>query len=308
MFAKRRSMNWQAVSFDWNHVKVFLATVEEGSFSGAARALQSTQPTVGRQVSDLEAALGVTLFERSVRGLTLTRSGESLLEHVRAMSDAASSISIAALGQSNELEGEVTITCTDLLAAAFLPKLLAPLRLSAPDLTIWINAVNTIQNLVRLEADIAIRHVRPDQPDLIARHLGYFKASLYAATPYLERAGRPASREQIAEHPFIGTPDVERLLSTLNAMGVPVDARNFAICCANGSVVWEMLKAGLGIAMLPEQLCDTEPGVERVLPGLPSLEFPVWLVTHRALKTNPRIRVVFDRLAEGIADLLSKNQ
>ena len=124
-------MNWQAISFDWNQVRAFLATAEEGSFSGAARALKSTQPTIGRQVSALEGSLGVTLLERSVRGLTITQAGRELLDHVRAMGEAAALISMVADGQSQEVMGEVTITATDLMSAAILPAILAPLRQTA---------------------------------------------------------------------------------------------------------------------------------------------------------------------------------
>ena len=121
-------MNWQAISFDWNQVRAFLATAEEGSFSGAARVLKTTQPTIGRQIGALEAALGVTLVERSVRGLTLTEAGRDLLDHVRAMGEAATLISMVADGKSQDVTGEVTVTGTDLLSAAILPAVLRPLR------------------------------------------------------------------------------------------------------------------------------------------------------------------------------------
>ncbi|MEM9357200.1 MAG: LysR family transcriptional regulator [Pseudomonadota bacterium] len=141
-------MNWQAISFDWNQVRTFLATVEEGSFSGAARALKSTQPTVGRQISELESTLGVTLLERSVRGPTLTEAGHDLLGHVRAMGDAATLISMAAEGHSLDVSGEVTITATDLLSAAILPTILAPLRQRSPAIRVQIISTNDTQNLL----------------------------------------------------------------------------------------------------------------------------------------------------------------
>ena len=155
-------MNWQAISFDWNQVRAFLATAEEGSFSGAARALRSTQPTVGRQISALEDSLGITLVERGVRGLTLTEAGNSLLDHVRTMAEAASLISMLADGQSQDVTGTVTVTATDLLSTAILPGMLAPLRQTAPGIRIRIVCSNDIQNLMQRDADIAIRHVRPE--------------------------------------------------------------------------------------------------------------------------------------------------
>ena len=299
-------MNWQAVSFDWNQVRAFLATAEEGSFSGAARALKSTQPTVGRQISALEGSLGVTLVERSVRGLTLTEAGRELLDHVRAMGEAATLISMAADGQSQEVTGEVTVTATDLMSAAILPAILAPLRQSAPGIRVRIVATGDIQNLMQREADIAIRHVHPDQPDLIARHVADFRGALYGASAYLDRAGRPRTPREVADLAFVGNPDPDRLIAPLHNHGVPVRAENFIMSSDSNVVEWELVKAGYGISMLPEVLCEAEPGMEKVLPSLPSLQFPIWLVTHRELRTNRRIRVVFDLLARGLAEVAAR--
>jgi DNA-binding transcriptional LysR family regulator len=301
-------MNWQAISFDWNQVRAFLATAEEGSFSGAARALRTTQPTVGRQVGALEATLGLTLVERSVRGLTLTEAGRDLLEHVRAMGDAATLISMVADSKSQEISGEVTITATDLLSAAFLPGILAPLRETAPGIRLRIIASSDMLNLIQREADIAIRHVRPDQPDLIARHIRDFRATLFAATSYLDRVGRPREPRDIALFDFIGDADPDRLMALLATMGIPLREDRFVMSSASGVVAWELVKAGFGVAMLPEALGDAEAGVERVLPSLPSLEFSIWLVTHRELQTSPRIRVVFDLLARRLADAARGSQ
>ncbi|MGP1351682.1 MAG: LysR family transcriptional regulator [Parasphingopyxis sp.] len=295
-------MNWQAISFDWNQVRAFLATAEEGSFSGAARVLKTTQPTIGRQIGALEDALGVILVERSVRGLTLTETGRDLLHHVRAMGEAATLISMVADGKSQDVTGEVTVTGTDLLSAAVLPGVLKPLRQIAPAIRVRILASSDIQNLLQREADIAIRHVRPDQPDLIARHLGDFRANLYAATAYLDRAGRPRTPRDIADHDFVGNADPERLMTPLHNLGVPVRAESFGMSSASGVVAWELVKAGFGVSMQPEALGESEPGIEKVLPGFPSLEFPIWLVTHRELQTSRRIRIVFDLLARGLTD------
>ena len=299
-------MNWQAISFDWNQVRAFLAAAEEGSFSGAARALKSTQPTIGRQISALEGSLGVMLLERSVRGLTLTQAGRELLDHVRAMGEAATLISMAADGQSQDVTGEVTVTATDLMSAAILPSTLAPLRQTAPGIRVRIVATGDIRNLMQREADIAIRHVRPEQSDLIARHVADFRGTLYGSSAYLEGAGRPRSPREVADLAFIGIPDPDRLIAPLRNHGVPVRAENFVMSSDSNVVEWELVKAGYGISMLPEVLCEAEPGIEKVLPSLPSLQFPVWLVTHRELRTNRRIRVVFDTLARGLAEVAAR--
>jgi DNA-binding transcriptional LysR family regulator len=163
-----------------------------------------------------------------------------------------------------------------------------------------------MENLTQRDADIAIRHVRPDQPDLIARHLGDFRANLYAASDYLDRAGRPRTVRDIADHDFVGNADPERLIAPLHNMGVPVRPESFVMSSASGVVAWELLKAGYGVSMIPEALADAEPGLEKVLPGFPSLEFPIWLVTHRELQTSRRIRVVFDLLARGLAERVGR--
>lgn len=295
-------MNWDAISFDWNQVRAFLATVEEGSFSGAARALKTTQPTIGRQITELEGRLGVTLVERSVRGPSLTDAGRGLLDHVRAMGDAATLISMVAESTSQEVTGDVAVTATDLLSAVVLPGMLAPLRSMAPGIRIRIVASSDLQNLMQREADIAIRHVRPEQPDLIARHVGTFRATLYAATSYLDRMGRPRVPRDVADHDFVGNADPERLMAPLHNMGVPVHADRFVMSSESGVVAWELVKAGYGVSMQPEVIGDAEPSVEKVLPDFPSLEFPIWLVTHRELQTSRRIRIVFDLLARGLSE------
>ncbi len=301
--AIQKCMNWAAISFDWNQVRAFLATAEEGSFSGAARALKTTQPTIGRQVTDLEETLGVTLVERSVRGPTLTDAGQDLLEHVRAMADAATHISMSATAHSEDISGLVNVTATDLLSAQVLPGLLAPLRDTNPGIRVNIIASNDMQNLIQREADIAIRHVRPEQPDLIARHVGDFHAGLYASKTYLDRAGRPSTPREVAEHTFVGNPDPERLIAPMHSLGVPLRAENFVMSSGSGVVVWQMLRAGLGITVLPDVLCDPDPEVERVLPDLPPFQFPIWLVTHRELQTSKRIRIVFDLLVRGFREM-----
>ncbi|MDJ0640022.1 MAG: LysR family transcriptional regulator [Paracoccaceae bacterium] len=295
-------MNWDAISFDWNQVRAFLATVEEGSFSGAARVLKTTQPTIGRQITELEARLGVTLVERSVRGPKLTESGRDLLSHVQAMGEAATLISIMAEGKSQEVTGVVTVTATDLFSASMLPGLLVPLREAGPGIRVRVVASSDIQNLTQREADIAVRHARPEQPDLIARHVGDFRANLYAATSYLDRMGRPKAPRDVATYDFVGNADPERLMAPLHNMGIPVHADRFVMSSESGVVAWELVKMGFGVSMQPEVLGDNEPGIEKVLPEFPSLEFPIWLVTHRELQTSRRIRIVFDLLARGLSD------
>ena len=291
-------MDWQSVTFDWNQVRAFLVTAEEGSFSAASRALGLTQPTLGRQVAALEERLGVTLFERLGRSLSLTQSGLELLEHVRAMGDAAGRIALSASGQSQRIEGHVCITATDIVSMHLLPPALMQLRNMAPGIEVEVVASNEVRDLRRREADIAIRHARPEQPDLIAKLLRELSIRLYASTDYLDHLGRPSSLGDLAEAVFIGFDRSGRLLTRLKQMGLPLEKDNFRLTSESGAVAWEMVKHGLGVGVMAEDVADQTPGVECVLPDLDPILVPVWLVTHRELHTSRRIRLVFDVLAE----------
>ncbi|MDI3338409.1 LysR family transcriptional regulator [Defluviimonas aestuarii] len=285
-------------SFDWNHVRAFLATAEKGSLSAAARVLGLTQPTLGRQVAALEQDLGILLFERVGRTLHLTEAGRDLLGHVRAMGAAADRVALAANGQSQSIEGMVRITASEGLSAHILPAALKRIREVAPRLEIDIVAANDIRDLMRREADIAIRHVRPEQPDLIARLVREARAYFYASPGYLAARGRPRTLADLARHDFIGFGDNRRMLDYLQPLGMPVTEANFRIGSANGIVAWELARQGFGIAPMWDDLARLNPEMERILPDLKPITFPIWLTTHRELHTSRRIRLVFDLLAE----------
>ncbi|UWS00917.1 LysR family transcriptional regulator [Phaeobacter inhibens] len=283
---------------DWNHIRAFLATAETGSLSAGARKLGLTQPTLSRQVAALEADLGVLLFERLGRGLALTSAGHDLLNHSRTMGAAAEALSLAATGQAQAIEGTVRITASDVMSAYVLPPALHQLRQRAPRLTIDVVAANDIRDLMRREADIAIRHVRPDQPELIARLVRESHAHFYAASSYLERRDRPQSPEDMSRHDFVGFADLERSIEFMAPLGIHLTAQNFRIKSTSGLASWELVKQGFGICPMMTAVADPTPGIERLLPGLDPITFPIWLTTHRELHTSRRIRLVFDLLAD----------
>tara|TARA_R110002073_G_scaffold41638_2_gene117526 strand:+ start:20786 stop:21682 length:897 start_codon:yes stop_codon:yes gene_type:complete len=291
-------MNWPAITFDWNQIRAFLATVEQGSFSAAARVLGQTQPTLSRQISALEDELGVVLFERGHRSMVLTEPGRALLEPVRAMAEAATRVTLTASGQSLEIAGRVTLTATDGMAMHALPPVLVKLRQLAPEIELDIIASNDVRDLTRREADISIRHARPEQPELIGKLLRPTRAYLYASTGFLDRHGRPKTAADLSRYEFIGFDRDERFLAALQGIGLPLTERNFKLHSASGPVIGELIRYGLGIGVLTEGFAALNPGLERVLPGLPAIDVPVWLVTHRELHTSRRIRLVFDLLAE----------
>jgi DNA-binding transcriptional LysR family regulator len=300
-------MNWQSVSFDWNNARAFLVTAEEGSFSAAARALGLTQPTLGRQVAALEGELGVTLFERVGRSLALTEAGLELLDHVRSMGEAASRISLTASGQSQAIEGNVCITATNMMATYHLPEMLKRLRSIAPGISIQVVASNDVRDLTRREADISIRHVRPEQPDLIAKRVGETAAYLYASTEYLNKLGRPDRPEAISGADFVGFENPERLIPVLAPFAPSLTKHNFAYTTESGTVLLELVKQGLGISVLSKEVAALTPGIERVLPDQDPIPVPIWLVTHRELHTSRRIRLVFDFLAETLGEVGRSN-
>jgi len=286
---------------DWNQLRSFLATADTGSLSAAARRLGLSQPTLSRQMVALEQALGVTLFERVGRAVQLTDAGAALVEHARAMGAAADELALAASGQAQEAEGPVSVSASDAVAAWLLPPIVARLRDQAPGIVVEVISSNALADLRRREADIAVRHLRPDHPDLIGRLVREGTASHYASHAYVARHGHPRRADEIAGHRFIGTDRSGRYLEQLQAYGLPVRAAQFAAVSENVVVSWRLVEEGVGICAVMDEIAVQMRGLVRVLDDMPPVRFPFWLVTHRELRTSRRIRVVFDALAQGLA-------
>lgn len=299
----RFCMDWRSVRFDWNRARAFLVTAEEGSLTAAARALGMAQPTLGRQVDALQAELGVVLFERVGRGLTLTPSGVELLEHVRGMGEAANRLSLAATGQSQQIEGRVSIAASEIHAAFLLPPIIKRLRQQEPRIEIEIVASSRSSDLQRREADIAVRNFRPSEPELIARRIRDLPGRLYATPQYLDSIGNPRLPYDLQAAAFISIDGsgTGMFLDGLNRLGLGLTERNFPIIAENYLVMWELVKQGLGIGVMDGTIGDAEPLVQRALPDLEPLMFTIWLVAHRELHTSRRVRVVFDLLVEELS-------
>lgn len=288
-------------SFDWNRMRAFLATAEAGSLSAAARRLGLTQPTLGRQVTALEDELGLILFQRTARSMQLTNAGRDLLAEAQKMGAAAMRISMLAHGRAQSLDGQISVTASDMMSAYVLPDIMLRLRSIAPRLRINVVAANDIRDILKREADIAIRHVRPDQPDLIARLVRDATGHLYASKAYLAARGTPRSVKDLASHDFISFGDDARLIEALAAQGIPVAADNMRSGSTSGITTWELVRRGFGILPMSDDIAAQFPDVVQVLPDHPAITFPIWLVTHRELHTSRRIRLVFDLLAEMLA-------
>ena len=295
-------MDRRAIKFDWNRARAFLVTAEEGSLSAAARALDMTQPTVGRQVSALEAELGDSLFERTNSGLVLTQSGADLMAQVKAMGDAATNLSRLASGHAETVEGSVCISATEMIAAFVLPPIIAKLRNQWPKIEIEIIASSDTSDLSRREADIAIRNYRPKQQELIAKRVQNTLGHLYASKRYLKNIEHRQSPQDLNNAVFLGVDRSNRVILYLNKFGFDLNSSNFPLIVANHLVQWEMVKHGSGIGFMMADIGDAEPLVERVLPTFPVFETETWLVAHRELKTSRRLRVVFDYLATELSE------
>ncbi len=285
---------------DWNQLKAFLETAETGSLSAAARKLGLTQPTLSRQVAAIERQMGVTLFERVGKAMALTPTGLELLEHARAMGAAAEALGLAATGRSQAVGGVVSVSASDAVATHLLPALVSRLRAQEPGIAIEVIASNALSDLLRREADIAIRHVKPDQPDLIARFIREASASFYASEQWVQAHGHPHTAEDAAELPFVGSDRAGQYLGYLRQHGLTLSESNFS-CYAEHSVAhWALVRAGMGIGAMMDEIARDTPGIVRVLADVAPVRFPIWLVSHRELRTARRIRVVFDALAEGL--------
>ena len=285
---------------DWNQLKAFLETAEAGSLSAAARKLGLTQPTLSRQVAAIERQLGVTLFERGGKALVPTATGLALLEHARVMGAAAEDLRLAATGQSQAVDGVVTISASEAVAAHLLPAVLMRLRQQAPGIVIDLVASDALSDLRRREADIAVRHLRPAQPDLIGRFVRDARACFYASTDWVAQHGHPRTAEQAAQHAFVGSDRAGRYLGYLRQHGLPLSDANFSCYAENTMAHWALVRQGLGIGAMMVDIARATPGVVQVLDDVPPVVFPIWLVTHRELRTARRIRLVFDLLAEAL--------
>lgn len=294
-------MDWRHLDFDWNRARAFLATADEGSFSAAARALGTTQPTIGRQVTALEEELDVVLLERVGRGIALTPTGLELVEHVRAMAEAALRFSRVAAGQSLTLDGPICISASEVIAAHVLPPIVAEIRTAHPGIEIEIVATNQVSDLGRREADIALRSFKPSELDLVAKKVRDDVAYLYATPAYLSSIGSPKDLDALSLADFVAFDQTDVFMKGLNALGMSLTTESFPWVSANQHVQWALITQGSGIGVMMEQIGDADPCVVRVLPDLISFPVATWLTSHREVRTSRRVRVVFDMLADALS-------
>lgn len=280
---------------DWERQRAFLAVLEEGSLSGAARRLRLAQPTVRRRIEELEAELGVALFTRSPAGLTPTRVAEDLADHARAMAIAADAFARAA-----SAAGVVRITASEVIGIEVLPPLLAELQAEHAGLVIALGLNNRSEDLMRREADIAVRMVRPTQATLLAKRVGNIGLGLHAHRRFIEARGEPASLRDLKRFPVIGFEHETVSVQQLRSLGFDLRGEDFAFRTDSDLGHLAAIRAGCGIGVCQNGLGARDPHLVRLLPEAFAFDMETWIVTHEDLRNVRRIRLVFDKLVEGL--------
>lgn len=287
-------------SLNWMLLRSFLAVVENGSLSAAAKSIGATQPTLSRHIRELEAALGVSLFTRSAQGLDPTEAALGLVDDARAMGAAAEALNLKAHGRAQQLTGTVRIAASVIVGNLMLPPILAQLRQAEPNIQIEIIASDTNQNLLRRDADIAIRMADPTQNALIARKLGETPMGLFATRAYFDRRGRVGTVADLHRHDLIGLDRSDILIRGLATHGLAFVREDFALRSDDPMVGWNLLLAGAGIGIAQVLLARRHPTLEQVDAGLRLMSLPVWLVMTEEVRGNARVRRVADFLSDAL--------
>ncbi|MET0308142.1 MAG: LysR family transcriptional regulator [Sphingomonas sp.] len=284
---------------DWERQRAFLAVMREGSLSAAARRLGIAQPTVRRRIEELETEIGTPLFTRSPSGLLPTTRALALAEHAQAMALAADAFVRSASADAHDVAGTVRISASDVISIEVLPAILAGLMQAHPDLVIELSPSNRNEDLLRREADIAVRMVAPQQEALVARRIGAVPLGLHAHPAYLARAGTPERLEDLTAHALIGVERDSPVLRTLQARGFDVRVEDFSFRSESDLAQLAAIRAGLGIGF-----CQTgigrRDGLVRLLPEALRYDLETWVVCHEDLRGVARVRAVFDALVAGL--------
>ncbi len=284
-------------SFDWTLIRSFLAVLDAGSVTAGARRSGATQPTLSRHVAELEAQLGVPLFERTGRGVTPTGAALVIAEAARRMQDAAVAVAGGLARSRSETGGVVRVTTSQVAASWLLPGVIARFQHAHPAIEIELVASNELTNLLRREADIAVRMVRPAQSSLIARKLGEIDVVVAAHASYLAEAPPLRVPEDLLVHRLVGFDRDDTILRGFARLGVTLSRSDFA-CRTDDQVAYgQLVAAGAGIGFVSGYSLRQWPGVVRLLPDLAIPAFPCWLAVHREIRSNPLVRTVYDYLS-----------
>jgi len=281
----------------WDHYRSFLAVLREGSLSAAARALGLTQPTLARHVDQLEAALGGgALFTRSPGGLLPTAAAQRLAPHAEIMAAAAAALVRAASGGQEAQAGIVRITASEVIGTEVLPAMLRDLRGTHPGLVFELVLSNAATDLLRREADIAIRMTRPRQKALVARRVGSVMLGLHAHPDYLAAHGSPGCLADLEGHAVVGFDRDAGAARLLAQSGLPLDQRRFAYRVDDQAAQLAAIRAGCGIGVCQVPLAHRQPLLTRLFGDEVDIPLEIWIAMHEDLRGDPRMRLVFDHL------------
>ena len=286
--------------FDWALVKSFLAVLDAGSLMGAARSLGAQQPTLGRHVAELEAQLGLPLFERTGRGVTATAAALGIVDAARQMQIAAESLQRSVAATRDATSGKVRITTSTVAASYLLPPVLARLHAAEPGISIELVASNQLSNLLRREADIAVRMVRPAQSSLVAKKLADLPIVAAAHKAYLRSAPPLKQPQDLFDHRLIGYDRDDTIERGFARLGFAIPHELFALRTDDQLAYGRLVAAGAGVGFVAHYNLRHWPGVQRVLPLLQIPALPCWLAVHREIRGNRIVRRVYDFLAEEI--------
>lgn len=289
---------------DWTSVRDFLAVAEQGSLSAAARELRISQPTLGRRISALEEELGAELFVRGPRGLDLTPTGETILERAKAMREEALSLERLATGNDQSLTGVVRISVAEAIGAEWLTEQMGPFIRRFPQIMVEISIDNAAADILRRQADIAIRMFDPVEPDLIARKLGVMRCAAYASKDYIATYGMPKDKHDFLNHRFI-MPD-ERLMAIVRKEWIDTKPYEDRAAFRSNSAMSlnTAVMSGYGIGLIFALLAWRCENLVRVLPDVEYPPISMWLVTHSDLRRSARIRAAYSYLR----DLFEENR
>jgi len=283
--------------------------VRTGSLSAAARSLGTTQPTVGRHIASLEKSLGgKSLFTRSQDGLLPTDVADDLLPHAEAMASAAEALIRAASGQSDGVTGTIRISASDVVGAEVLPAILAEFRDTHPKVAIELGLANQTVDLLRRDADIAVRMVAPSQKALLARKVGSVSLGLHATRQYLDKYGVPRHLGELSQHAMIGFDTAPPPARILKSLPLKITRETFALRCDNDLGQLAALRAGFGIGACQYGIARREPALVPILVEQLSFDMELWVVMHENLKKVKRMRLMFDHLVSGLSRFVEQSK
>jgi DNA-binding transcriptional LysR family regulator len=284
----------------WELYRTFLEVVRDGSLSGAARKLALTQPTVGRHINTLEASLGLSLFSRSPQGLRATPAALELVSYAETMAAASAALRRTASGGAKADRGTVRVAASEMIGCEVLPPMLTSFRDSHPGITLELALSNRNEDLLRRDADIAVRMVRPRQKSLVARRIGKSSIGFYAHRNYVEKYGLPKEIAELEQHCLIGFDRDDLALRSLGKLPRPVTRDNFGFRCDSDLAQFAALKAGVGIGGCQHNIARRHPELVPVLKAI-RFELEVWVAMHEDMRSTGRVRVLFDHIAAGLS-------